>query len=67
MASVVSLGYFTLCVSVPGVVGALWDPGSTPVVLEGEEEDGELDFLSQALPVIVRERQREERGAVVRC
>lgn len=66
MASVVSLGYFTLCVSVPGVVGAL-DPGSTPVVLEGEEEDGELDFLSQALPAIVRERQREERGAVVRC
>lgn len=36
-------------------------------MLEGEEEDGELDFLSQALPAIVRERQREERGAVVRC
>lgn len=67
MASAVSLGYFTLCVSVPGVVGSLWDPGSTPVVLEGEEEDRELDFLSQALPVTVREGQREERGAVVRC
>lgn len=67
MASAVRLGYFRLCVAVPGVVGWLWDPGSTPVVLEGEEEDGELDVLSQALPAIVRERQREERGAVVRC
>lgn len=53
--------------SVPGAVGSLWDPGSTPAVLGGEEEDRELDFLSQALPAIVRERQREERGAVVRC
>lgn len=53
--------------SVPGAVGSLWDLGSTPAVLGGEEEDRELDFLSQALPAIVRERQREERGAVVRC
>lgn len=67
MASAVSLGCFAPCVSVPEAVGSLRDPGSTPVVLEGEEEDGELDFLSRALPAIVRERQREERGAVVRC
>lgn len=66
-ASTVSLGSFTLCVSVPGAVGSLWDPGSTPAALGREEEDRELDFLSQALPAIVRERQREERGAVVRC
>lgn len=71
MASAVSVGYFTLCVSVPGAVGSLWDPcgilGARQQCWKGRRKMGELDFLSQALPAIVRERQREERGAVVRC
>lgn len=62
-ASAVSLGYFTLCVSVPGAVGSLWDPGSTPAVLGGEGRRKTESWIScpkRCLPSPERGREKKE-------